>query len=506
MKRDNSASLSQRWLDRIEALGNRLPNPVLLFLVFCGAVVVISALVNSAGWSAVHPVSGQPLGAKSLLSAEGLRWMVSSAVSNFTQFAPVGPVIVAIMGIAVAEHSGLLGKLLESIARRAPPRTLSAVVVFAGVLSSIGFDAGYVVLIPLAAMIFRAAGRSPLAGIAAAFAGVSGGFSANLLLGPVDAILAGISTEAIGLITPDQEVLASDNYYFIAASTLFITLVGALVNETLVEPRLPRPPRDTGEQEPRDGSADGGSQRGTLAWLALFTAAFVGLLCALVVPDTGLLRNPDPNGLAALPLLKSLVIWIALYAGCAGVLYGYLTGRYKNSNDWVAGMEQGVATLAGYLVLMFFAAQFVNYFAWSGLGAMAAVAGASWLGGLALSKTSLLLLFILTSAAINLLIGSASAKWAVMAPVFVPMLALLGLPPEATQMAYRIGDSSTNIITPLMPYFGVVVAFMQRHDPSAGMGTLMAMMLPYSLSLLVGWSGFLLLWLGMGLPLGPGGG
>lgn len=496
----SSPSLSQRWLNGIEAAGNRLPNPVLLFVIFCLAVVVISALVQGAGLTATHPVTGQSLTAKSLLSEDGLRWMLTSAVSNFTQFAPVGPVVVAIMGIAIAEHSGLLGKVLASLAYRAPPRSLSAVIVFTGVLSSIGFDAGYVVLIPLAALIFRAAGRSPLAGIAAAFAGVSGGFSANLLLGPVDAILAGISTEAIGLIDPQREVLASGNYFFIAISAVFITVVGALVNETLVEPRLAKP------EPPTEASAQPLSTESGRApiWLLVYSAAFAGLLVSLVLPEGGLLRNPDPNGLAALPLLKTLVIWIALYAGGAGIIYGYLSGKYRSSHDWVAGMEQGVSTLAGYLVLMFFAAQFVNYFAWSGLGAMAAVGGASWLGELALSKTTLLLLFIMTSAAINLLIGSASAKWAVMAPVFVPMLALLGLPPEATQMAYRIGDSCTNIITPLMPYFGVVVAFMQSHDKSAGMGTLMAMMLPYSICLLLSWSALLLLWLGLGLPLGPG--
>lgn len=494
--------VSHRWLDRVEKLGNRLPHPVTLFILFALAVVFISALCAAMGVAATHPTTDEVLTARSLLSAEGARWMLSSAVSNFIHFAPVGPVVVAIMGIAVAEHSGLLACLLSSLARRAPPRLLSTAIIFTGILSSIGFDSGYVVLIPLAALIFKAAGRSPLAGIAAAFAGVSGGYSANLVLGPVDAILAGISTEALQLVSSD-EVLASANYFFIIVSTLFISAIGAWVNDHWVEPRLAKPASSEPLTEEQDGpTASAHSQRRALRWVGVFTVVYVVALLWLVLPQDGLLRNPDPNGLTALPLLKGIVVFIALYAAIAGALFGYLSGRYQRSNQWIEGMESGVASLATYLVLMFFAAQFVNYFAWSGLGAIAAISGAQWLAQFDLSTTSLLLTFVLTSAAINLLIGSASAKWALMAPIFVPMLYVLGVSPEAVQMAYRIGDSSTNIITPLMPYFGVVVAFVQRHEPSAGLGTLVALMLPYSLTFLVSWSLLLAVWIGFGLPLG----
>jgi aminobenzoyl-glutamate transport protein len=492
--------ISQRWLNHLESAGNRLPNPVMLFLYFCLAVILASAIAQFLGLNANHPISGDTIAAKSLLSGDGVRWMISNAVSNFIHFAPVGSVIIAILGIAVAEESGLLACALHGLASKAPQRFLSSFVVFAGVMSSIGFDSGYVVLIPLAALIFRAAGRSPLAGIAAAFAGVSGGYSANLLLGPVDAILSGISSEAIHLVAPDREVLTSANYYFTLASTLFITVAGTWINEKFVEPRLPKP----------QGSADKplaieDSRQGTaLRRVGLFSLVFVGILFALVLPASGLMRNPDPNGLAALPLLNGIVVFIALYAIIAGVIFGYTTGKFRAQHDWIKAMETGLSSLSGYLVLMFFAAQFVNYFNWTGLGAIAAINGAHWLAGLALSKISLLLSFILISALINLLIGSASAKWALMAPIFVPMLFLLGVDPESAQMAYRIGDSSTNIITPLMPYFGVVVAFVQRHDKTAGMGTLMALMLPYSLSFLLGWSLLLGLWLAAGLPLGPG--
>lgn len=494
--------ISHRWLDRIERLGNRLPHPVTLFILFALAVVIISAVCEAAGVAAAHPTNNELLEARSLLSADGVRWMLSNAVSNFIHFAPVGPVVVAIMGIAVAEHSGLLACVLSGLARRAPPRLLSTAIIFTGILSSIGFDSGYVVLIPLAALIFKAADRSPLAGIAAAFAGVSGGYSANLVLGPVDAILAGISTEALQLVS-DDDVLASANYFFIVVSTLFISLVGAWVNDHWVEPRLPQPdPADSLTEDAAEPSPDSDKQRRALRWVAGFSALYIAGLVWLVVPADGILRNPDPDGLTILPLLKGIVVFIALYAALAGVLFGYLSGRYTRSNEWIEGMESGVASLATYLVLMFFAAQFVNYFAWSGLGAIAAVSGAQWLAQFELSTTSLLLAFVLTSAALNLLIGSASAKWALMAPIFVPMLYVLGVEPEAVQMAYRIGDSSTNIITPLMPYFGVVVAFVQRHNPSAGLGTLVALMLPYSLTFLISWSLLLAVWVGLGLPLG----
>ncbi|WP_372879513.1 AbgT family transporter [Spongiibacter marinus] len=492
--------LSQRWLDRIERTGNRLPHPVVLFIYFCAIVVLLSAWLTATGANVQNPSSGEWLYTRSLLSRDGLLWMLHNAVGNFVSFAPVGSVIVAIMGIAVAEHSGLLGHVLTQFARRAPPKALSAVIVFTGVLSSIGFDSGYVVLIPLAAIVFRAAGRSPLAGIAAAFAGVSGGFSANILLGPVDAILAGISTESLQLIDPQASVSVSANYYFIAFSTLLITLVGAWVTETLVEPRLQRPGQTESTSTLPEASA---SETKALRRVLLFSVLYVAALIAAVVHPQGPLRNPDLSGMAALPLLQGIVVFIAAYGALAGIIFGYSSGRFTRSKDWVDAMESGMSTLAGYLVLMFFAAQFVNYFSWTGIGALTAIKGAQWLAGLELSTTSLLISFVLCSAAINLLIGSASAKWVLMAPIFVPMLAMLDVAPEAVQMAYRIGDSSTNIITPLMPYFGVVVAFMQRHDSKAGMGTLLALMLPYSLCFIVSWSVLLAAWVGLGIPLGP---
>lgn len=485
-------------LQGLERAGNRLPHPTLLFVWLCGLVILASVIAEWFALSARHPLTDGEIIARSLFSGDGIRWWLRHAVTNFTGFAPVGTVLVAMLGIGVAERSGLLGALLRALVLRAPRQWLSASVVFAGVLSSIASDAGYVVLIPLAGLLFQAAGRNPLVGIAAAFAGVSGGYSANLIIGPLDAIMAGISTEAARLVAPDYVVAATANYYILVASTFLVTAVGAWVTERLVAPRLEHSGAERTAIEPLDGS-----ERAGLRAAAIFSVVFAALILWGLLPADGVLRGAAGSVVAS-PAIDGIVVLIAVYAALAGACYGRASRTLTRGRDWVEAMEAAMAGMAGYLVLMFFAAQFVTAFGWTQLGSIAAIGGADVLGRLHPGPVGLVLGLILATALINLLIGSASAKWALMAPVFVPMLYLLGLSPEASQMAFRVGDSSTNIITPLMPYFGVVVAFAQRHDKQAGVGTLMAMMLPYSLCLLLSWSILLALWIGMGWPLGPG--
>ena len=487
-----------RMLNAIERAGNRLPNPTWLFIWLCLIILLLSCFAGLIGVSAVHPVSHQIVRAANLLSVEGLHKMLAQTVSNFTQFAPVGTVLVAIMGIGVAEYTGLLGAALRATVLKAPARLLSFIVVFAGVLSSLAADTGYVILIPLAAVMFHSAGRSPIAGIAAAFAGVSGGYSANLIIGPLDAILAGISTEAVGLVASDYHVSVAGNYYFLAASTLIISLLGTWVTESWVERRLPQA---SGDAVPTALTA---TERKGLRSVAVFSVIGVAVLLWGLVPEHGALRNPATGSVLHSPFIQGIVVMVSLYAALAGMLYGRVSGSITRNSDVVAGMDKSMQTMASYLVLMFFAAQFVSYFAWSNLGTITAIHGAQWLRSMAVGQDMLLACFILLAAGINLLIGSASAKWALMAPIFVPMFYLLGITPEATQMAYRIGDSATNIITPLMPYFGVVVAFVQRYDRQAGIGSIVAMMLPYSVIMLFGWSLLLGLWIMADLPLGPG--
>ena len=486
-------------LDAIERAGNKLPNPTVLFVVMSAVVVALSAVCALLAISSTHPVTGEELRAVNLLSGEGLRLILANTVKNFIGFAPVGSVLVAIMGIGVAEHSGLISALLRATVLKAPRRLLTFSVVLAGVLSSVAMDTGYVVLIPLAALIFQAAGRHPLAGIAAAFAGVSGGYSANILITPLDAILAGISTEAAALIEPNYLVHAASNYYFLVISTLLVSVVGTLVTEWVVCRRL----RDSGNQQMTTDALSAKEKHGLIA-VGVFTLVTIGFLLWGLLPLDGVLRDPQSQSILGSPVITGIVTVIAIYAALAGILFGKISGNYQNSSQFVEGMEQNMALLAGYLVLMFFAAQFVSYFAWSNLGAIIAINGAALLNGLDLNTGLVLVAFIFVTASINLFIGSASAKWALIAPIFVPMLMLNGISPEATQMAFRIGDSSTNIITPLMPYVGVVIAFMQRYDKQAGIGTLVAMMLPYSLAFLLCWSTLFLFWILMDWPLGPG--
>ncbi len=488
-----------RLLDRIEAIGNRIPHPTLLFVYLCLLVLLLSWLLSALGVSAVHPVNGETVEVQNLLSRWGLHKILTSTVSNFTGFAPVGTVLVAMLGIGIAEQSGLLATLMRSLVIVAPARFLTFFVVLAGILSSLAADSGYVVLIPLAAMMFAAADRPPLAGIAAAFAGVSAGYSANLAIGPLDAMLSGISTEAAGLVDQNVEVSAAANYYFMLASTFYVALLATWVTEKLTIPRLTT--SAIAAHPAPDMAIPEGDRRGLYA-IAVTSIILLALLLVALLPERGLLRTAEGEILNG-PFIKGIVTVIALYFAIAGTVFGFASGRFKSSRDVIESMETAMGTMSTYLVLMFFAAQFVSYFAWTNLGLITAIGGAELLQAAEFDSGTILVLFVLLAAVINLLIGSASAKWGVMAPVFIPMLMLYGISPEATQAAYRIGDSSTNIITPLMPYFGIVVAFAQRYDKQAGIGTLMALMLPYSLVLLVGWSILLAIWLSLGWPLGP---
>ena len=487
------------FLKHVETLGNRLPHPTTLFIWFCFLVLILSWLLSMLGSSTIHPVDGSTVAVTNLLSQEGLHKILTKTVRNFTQFAPVGTVLIAMLGLGIAEKSGLLGALLQRMVAKAGGRGLSAIVVFAGVMSSLAADAGYVVLIPLAGIVFASAGKHPLAGMAAAFAGVSGGYSANLLIGPIDAVLAGISSEAAQLIEPDREVSIFSNYYFIVLSTFLITALGTIITEKVTLPALPAWSNANANES---SSADEAKQSAGLRNAGLTLLACLLLIAWGIVPEHGVLRDSAAGSISQSPILKGIVTVISLIGALCGVAYGMTLQRYQEKGSVIKDMEDTFATMASYLVLMFFAAQFVNYFGWSNIGMVLAIKGANWLHALALPPVFLLSIFILMSAFINLLVGSASAKWALLAPVFIPMFLLLGIAPEQVQAAYRVGDSSTNIITPLMPYFGVVVAFMQRYQKDLGVGTIMSLMLPYSMAFLIGWSLVFAFWIGFDIPLG----
>ncbi len=497
----SSSNFFNRSLNRIERIGNAIPNPALLFVGLALLVVVMSAVVSSAGLSVTHPGTGKVVTAVNLMTVEGLHKILTGLVTNFTGFAPLGVVLVALLGIAVAEASGLISAVMRLLVLSAPQKLLTVVVVFAGVLSNMASDVGYVLLIPLAAMIFLACGRHPLVGLAAAFAGVSGGFSANLLLGPTDALLAGLTQEAAHIIDASHTVTPAANYYFLAASAFLVTILGTWITEAIVAPRLGE---YKGDAEPESLEKLSSDEKRGIGFALIASALFAAFILFGAIPESGYLRDPQTGSLLKSPLLSGIVALIFFGGVLVGVAYGVGARTFKSANNVIEAMEGSMKTMSVYLVLAFFAAQFVAFFNWTNLGIIVAVEGAEFLKSLNLSGVTLIIAFVILSIILDLFIGSASAKWAVMAPVFVPMLMLLGYSPELTQAAYRIGDSVCNIITPLMSYFPLIVAFAQKYDKNAGIGTIMAMMMPYSLAFFVGWTLFLIVWFWFGLPLGSG--
>ncbi|MGI2852640.1 AbgT family transporter [Shewanella algae] len=504
-----------RFLNVVERLGNLLPHPITLFALFCAAVILISGV---AGYFEVTVVDPRPEGASgrsadglihvvSLMNAEGLRMIVSNLVTNFTGFTPLGTVLVALLGVGIAERSGLLSAGMRALVMGASKRLVTLTIVFAGIVSNTAAELGYVVLIPMAAMIFHSLGRHPLAGLAAAFAGVSGGYSANLLLGTVDPLLSGITEAAAQMIDPDYTVGPEVNWYFMFVSTFLISFLGALVTEKIVEPKL-------GRYDVSEASVDLEQQRMETVTeqekkglkMAGLAAALLGAVLALtVVPEWGPLRHPETGEVAGSPFLKGIVVFIFVCFAIPGLVYGKVVGTMKKDTDVINAMSHSMSTMGMYIVLVFFASQFVAFFKWTNLGAVLAVTGADALSALGLTGPIVFLLFIMMCGFINLMLGSASAQWAVTAPIFVPMLMLVGYAPETIQAAYRIGDSVTNLITPMMSYFGLILAVAARYKKNLGIGTLVATMLPYTLVFFVGWTLFFFLWVfALGLPVGPG--
>jgi len=501
-------SLYNRCLNGIERVGNGLPHPVALFAIFALAIVVISAVCAALGVSATgNLVSGGELKettvtAVSLLTKEGLAYMFTSAVNNFTTYAPLGMVLVAMLGVGVAEQSGMINTLLKNVVRVTPKMLLTPMMVFLGVMSNVASDAGYVILIPLGAMVFRACGRHPIAGLAAAFAGVSGGFSANLVVGTLDPLLAGITQTAVSIIDPAYQVQVMGNYFFMCASTALITILGTIITDKVVEPRLGTYNGELQGEEDETLITVTEKEKKGLRNAGIAALIFVIVIVAACIPADSFFRNADGQLLGKTPLIDSIVVLIALLFFVPGVAYGLTVGAFKDNKDVANAMSKAMASMGGFLALAFVSAQFIKYFEYTKLGTIIALAGASFLEATNISLIPLMVIFVLFSAFMNLFMGSASAKWNILAPVFVPMFMLLGYSPELCQLAYRIGDSCTNIITPMMTYYAVIIMFAQRYDKKAGIGTITATMLPYSMAFLVFWTILLVIWLSVGLPIG----
>ncbi len=547
-----------RFLSLIEWMGNLLPHPVMLFFWLCVVVVILGAVGATYGWSLADPRPDGTTGkavdgmvrAKSLLSDEGLRWITTSLVKNFVNFAPLGTVLVALLGVGIAEHSGLISAAIRFLILRAPKNLVTMVLVFAGVLSNVASEIGYVVIIPMGAAIYYSLNRHPLAGLAAAFAGVSGGYSANLLLGTIDPLLSGLTEKAASSIDASYKVNPACNYYFLFASTFMVMAVGTWISLYIIEPRL-KTYRAENATDTLDNQHANELTRSELRGLgaAGLTVILVGgllvYLCVTPQQWDGLLKSKQEvaaaessmepgvgtstqpaspsdaaNVSASWPYMGVLGkpasgqknaaflegVVALVFAGflIPGIVYGVVTGSIKKDTDVINSMSKSMSSMGSYIVLVFFAAQFVEFFNWTNLGLLLAIQGSDFIRMMKLDNPAIFLLFIGLSAILNLLIGSASAKWAFMAPVFVPMLMGIGYSPELIQLAYRIGDSCTNVISPMMSYFGMIYVFGLRYDKDFKLGTLMSLMMPYAMIFLFVWTVFFYLWIFLlGLPIGP---
>jgi len=504
---ENTANLdqraSQRLLAAVERIGNRLPDPAVLFIALLFIVWFVSWALSYVDFNVIDPRNGEPLLVVNQLSGAALTTFFSLMVTNFAHFHPIGVVLVAMLGIGVAEHTGFINTALRAMMNVTARWLLTPMVILVGIVSHTAADAGYVLVIPLGGVIFYAAGRHPLAGIAAAFAGVSGGFSASFIPSAIDPMLQGISQSAAQIIDTDVALNPLNNFFFTAASSLLIILLGWFVTDRVVEPRLADQELD-GDPENLPGMDDLTVQeRGGLRAAGYAMLLGVALLVASAWPEasawrgaTGSLTEPGA------PLMASIVPLIFVLFLLPGTVYGIRAGTVTSAKDVIDGMTRAMHTMAYYLVIMFFIAQFLYAFSASNMGVLLALKGATFLQSLGLPAALTITAVIFLTGLLNLFVGSASAKWALLAPILVPMLMELGISPDLSQAAYRVGDSTTNIITPLMPYFPLVVVYCQRYIKDSGIGTVTALMLPYSVVFIIVWTLFLLGYWALGLPLG----
>ena len=490
-------------LATVERIGNKLPDPAVLFIALLFIVWVLSWLLSYIEFTTIDPRSGEVLVINNLLSGASLTRFFGDMVTNFAHFHPVGVVLVAMLGIGVAEHSGFINSGLRALLGVTAKWLLTPMVILVGIVSHSAVDAGYVLVIPLGGIIFYAAGRHPLAGIAAAFAGVSGGFSANFVPSSLDPLLQGLSQAGAQIIDPNVVLNPLNNYFFTTASSLLIVGLGWYLTDKVVEPRL----RDTaldGDLDDLPGMEplEANERKGLRAAIVSMVIGTV-IMIVTAWPETSPWRDATGDlTTGAAPLMQSIVSLIFLLFLIPGVVYGYASGTFTSTKDMIVGMTKAMNSMAYYLVIMFFIAQFVYAFGQSNLGVLLALQGAEALKAMSMPAAGTVVGIVLLTAVVNIFVGSASGKWGLLAPIFVPMLMQLGISPDLTQAAYRVGDSSTNIITPLMPYFPLVVVYCQRYVKNTGIGTVTAMMLPYSLSFLAAWTVFLLGYYALGIPLG----
>ena len=503
--------LLDRILDAIERVGNKLPDPITMFLGLAVIVVLISWLCSTLGVHAVNPATQEDVQIVNLFSVYGIQYLWTNVITNFSGFAPLGMVLVAVIGSSVAEKSGFLVCLMERFLGGAKGWVVTMVVIFLGINLNIAGDAGFIILPPLAAILYMSIGRSPMLGLYVAFAAVAAGFCANVLLGLSDALAYGFTESAAQMIDPSYSASMAINWYFLIVSCIVLTIAGTILTEKVMVHRFPITKEELAKYNFDENAANvTPEQKKALGVAGIAFVIYIAVILLLSLPifgptailadETGSLTN------SAAPFTKGIVFTVTLALMVPGIAYGVAIGKYKNDKDVWADISQGFADMGNYVFMCFFISIFTNFFSVSKLGTILAISGANGLKAIGFTGVPLMIGLIVVACFVNLFIGSASAKWAILAPVFVPMMMLMGYDPAVTQVVYRIGDSITNPLSPLFTYMPVILGYARKYDKKTGLGSVIANMIPFSVTFAIVWIIQVIIWVGLNLPLGPGGG
>lgn len=487
-------------LNWVEKVGNKIPHPFMLFFFLCVFIILLSWVLSYLSIGVIDPMKNEIVEVKNLLSSEGINFILQNTIKNFTGFSPLGLVLVMTLGIGLAEHVGLVSAFMRNTILNSSPKVITFMIMLIGICGNIASDAAIVVVPVISAFIFCSLGKHPLAGIAVGYAATTAGFSANLIVAGTDALLAGISTEAMKIVNPSVTVSVVDNWYFMGVSTFLLAIVGTLVTEKIIEPRLGKYKGKKIIEREKVNQIE----KKALKKAGIATGIYMLFLIAIIYPKSSFLRNSTTGSLLNSPLLNAIIPLLLILFLIGGITYGKSVGKIKDMSDIPKYMTLGIKDMSGYIVLVFMIGQFIAYFNWSKLGFILAVKGADLLKNLDLKGIPLFVMFILLSSFINIFIGSGSAKWALLAPIFIPMFYMLGYNPALTQMLYRIGDSTTNVISPLFPYMPIVLGLVQEYEEDSGVGTVISLMLPYAVAMLIMWIVLAIIWIYLGIPLGPG--
>ena len=490
------------WFDRIESFGNRIPNPLYLFMMLCLIIAIISAIMSALNLNVTHPVSNEIVTIRNLISGEGLVYILQSTVSNFINFKPLGLVLCMMIAVGLVQEVGLADAAIKSLLLHAPKQFVTASIFVVGIIGNLASDAAFVLVPPLAGIIFAATGRNPVVGICAGFVAVAAGFTANIFIAGTDVLLSGITNEASATIS-GAEITPAANWYFMLLSVPFLTIIGTWITDRLIEPRFPLE-QDFSQHAATEGQkyAVSKKEKRALKITGLFALLFIALLVATVYPESSPLRGANGQ-LVPSPFLNGVIPIIMTFFITTAIVYGVLAGKITKFDDFPTLMANSLKNVGGYIVLVFFIAQFIGWFNWTNLSMWLAVSGADFLAEIELPNVVMLGALVILAGLINLVVFSGSAQWAMMAPVFVPLLMLVGVEPEAIQMAYRIGDSTTNVISPTNPYLPMVLALIAQYNAKVRFGTFLSIMLPYCLIFISSWTVLFLIYYSLGLPLGP---